>query len=58
MVKIPPGIEDGKKLRIARKGEDSQWGGEPGDLYVVIKVIPHRIFVEMVRMSASLVAFA
>jgi curved DNA-binding protein len=44
VVKIPPGIEDGKKLRIARKGEGSQWGGEPGDLYVVIKVIPDRDF--------------
>ena len=44
VVKIPPGIEDGKKLRIVRKGEDSQWGGEPGDLYVILKVIPHRDF--------------
>jgi curved DNA-binding protein len=44
MVKIPPGIEDGKKLRIAGKGEIGQWGGIPGNLYVVIKVIPHPEF--------------
>ncbi len=44
VVKIPPGIEDGKKLRIAGKGEGSQWGGIAGDLYVLIKVIPHPEF--------------
>jgi len=63
VVKIPPGIEDGKKLRIVRKGEDSQWGGEPGDLYVIIKVIPHRDFfrdgqdvriVRTIRMSEAM----
>jgi curved DNA-binding protein len=44
VVKIPPGIEDGKKLRVSGKGESSQWGGSPGDLYVVIKVIAHPEF--------------
>jgi curved DNA-binding protein len=44
VVKIPPGIEDGKKLRVSGKGESSQWGGDPGDLYVVIKVIAHPEF--------------
>jgi curved DNA-binding protein len=44
VVKIPPGIEDGKKLRIAGKGESSQWGGVPGDLYVVVRVIAHPDF--------------
>jgi curved DNA-binding protein len=44
VVKIPPGIEDGKKLRVGGKGENSQWGGPAGDLYVVIRVIPHPEF--------------
>jgi curved DNA-binding protein len=63
VVKIPPGIEDGKRLRIAGKGEQSQWGGESGDLYVVIQVIPHRDFrrdgldisiVRSIRMSEAM----
>jgi curved DNA-binding protein len=43
-VKIPAGIEDGKKLRIAGKGEPSVWGGNAGDLYVFIKVLAHPEF--------------
>jgi curved DNA-binding protein len=43
-VKIPAGIEDGKKLRIVGKGEPSAWGGSPGDLYVFIKVLAHPEF--------------
>jgi curved DNA-binding protein len=38
-VKIPKGMVDGKKLRLAGKGETSPYGGEPGDLYVQSKVI-------------------
>lgn len=43
-VKIPPGIETGKKLRISGKGSPSPMGGPPGDLYLLIKVEPHPIF--------------
>jgi curved DNA-binding protein len=43
-VKIPPGIEDGKKLRIAGKGETSPRGDRPGDLLVIIKVLAHQEF--------------
>jgi molecular chaperone DnaJ len=35
-VEIPPGVDDGMKLRLTGKGEDGPPGGEPGDLYVVI----------------------
>ena len=40
-VKIPAGVEDGMKLRITGKGEESTSGGEPGDLYVVLIVDEH-----------------
>ncbi|MFA7383921.1 MAG: DnaJ C-terminal domain-containing protein [Desulfurivibrionaceae bacterium] len=43
-VKIPPGIESGKKLRISGKGSPSPMGGPPGDLYLLIRVEPHPTF--------------
>ncbi len=43
-VKIPAGIESGKKLRIAGKGSSSPMGGQTGDLYLHIKVTPHGVF--------------
>lgn len=44
-VKVPAGIEDGKKLRISGKGSPSPMAGPPGDLYLLIKSIPHENFV-------------
>ena len=43
-VKVPPGISEGKKLRLAGKGYPGNQGGPPGDLYFKVKVIPHPIF--------------
>mgnify|MGYP001411140603 CR=1 FL=1 len=43
-VKIPAGIETGKKLRISGKGSPSPMGGPPGDLYLLIKVEPHPVY--------------
>ncbi len=40
-VKIKPGIEDGKVLRIRGKGGPGHAGGPPGDLYLRIHVLPH-----------------
>jgi curved DNA-binding protein len=37
-VKIPPGMITGKKLRLAGKGEQSGYGGPPGDLYIQSRV--------------------
>ncbi|MEK7383403.1 MAG: molecular chaperone DnaJ [Elusimicrobiota bacterium] len=39
-VKIPPGIYDGATLRISGEGEAAPRGGQPGDLYVHVKVKP------------------
>lgn len=41
---IPRGIKDGEILKITGKGEASLSGGVPGDLYVKIRVEPHKIF--------------
>ena len=42
-VKIPPGVKDGSRVRIAGKGE-AGYGGAGGDLYLMISVKPHRLF--------------
>lgn len=43
-VKIPAGIETGKKLRVAGKGGISSSGGARGDLYLLITVKHHSVF--------------
>ena len=43
-IKIPPGVRDGQRLRIAGKGRPGPGGGPPGDLYVRVKVAPHPLF--------------
>jgi molecular chaperone DnaJ len=43
-VKIPSGVDDGTRLRIAGEGEAGRHGGPPGDLYVALKVRPHPYF--------------
>jgi molecular chaperone DnaJ len=40
-VKIPAGAEDQMRLRIAGAGNAGIGGGNPGDLYVVVRVQPH-----------------
>ncbi len=42
-VKIPPGVKDGSRVRIAGKGGEG-YGGSRGDLYLVVSVKPHRLF--------------
>jgi molecular chaperone DnaJ len=42
-VKIPPGVGDGSKVRIAGQGSQG-YGGAKGDLFLVVKVLPHRLF--------------
>jgi DnaJ-class molecular chaperone len=43
-VKIPPGIEDGKKIRIRGQGEPAPRGGAPGDILITVRVAPHPFF--------------
>jgi molecular chaperone DnaJ len=44
-VKIPAGVDDGTRIRLAGEGEAGQFGGPTGNLYVVVSVEPHKFFV-------------
>ncbi|WP_018411467.1 molecular chaperone DnaJ [Methyloversatilis thermotolerans] len=43
-VKIPAGIDEGDRIRLAGEGERGQGGGPAGDLYVQIHIKPHTVF--------------
>jgi len=43
-VKIPAGVRDGSRIRIAGEGGSGLAGGSKGDLYLVVKVLPHKLF--------------
>ncbi len=43
-VKVPPGVEDGTRIRYAGEGDSGRGGGPKGDLYVVLSVRPHDFF--------------
>jgi len=43
-VKIPAGVETGNRLRLSGEGEGGSLGGPPGDLYVVLDVLPDAHF--------------
>ena len=44
-VEIPAGVDSGLRLRVSRQGDAGPRGGDPGDLYVLVKVKPHKLFV-------------
>jgi molecular chaperone DnaJ len=43
-VKIPKGVDDGTRIRLAGKGEAGDRGGSNGDLYLFVSIEPHNIF--------------
>jgi DnaJ-class molecular chaperone len=43
-VRIPPGVDDGGRIRLPGKGGQGPGGGPDGDLYCTIRVRPHRRF--------------
>jgi molecular chaperone DnaJ len=43
-VRIPAGVSDGTRIRVAGKGEDGPRGAPPGDLYVVTRVADSPVF--------------
>lgn len=62
-VRIPPGIEDGKKLRLRGRGEPGINGGPSGNLLVKVRAAPHPFFTRRgdhlyVRLPVSLLEAA
>lgn len=43
-VRIPAGVETGRRIRLSGEGEAGVRGGPRGDLYVMMNVIPHKLF--------------
>lgn len=43
-VNIPAGIANGQRIRLSGEGEPGRFGAPAGDLYVVVRVKPHKIF--------------
>jgi molecular chaperone DnaJ len=43
-VKIPEGVKDGTRIKLAGRGEPGPAGGKAGDLYVRVRVSPHPVF--------------
>ena len=43
-VNIPPGVEDGTRIRLAGEGEAGVRGGPPGDLYIFLSIGAHPFF--------------
>ncbi|MES2752993.1 MAG: molecular chaperone DnaJ [Pseudomonadota bacterium] len=43
-VNIPPGVEDGTRIRLSGEGEAGVQGGPPGDLYIFLSLASHKFF--------------
>ncbi len=43
-VRIPPGVNDGQRIRVKGRGSPGARGGPPGDLYVVVRTGSHPLF--------------
>ena len=52
-IKIPKGIETGKKLRVSGKGVASRSGGPNGDLFVIVEVANHPTLKEKATTSET-----
>lgn len=44
-VTVPVGIDEGYQLRLRGEGDMAEDGGEAGDLYVLVHIVPHELFV-------------
>ena len=44
-ITIPPGVDTGTRLRLSAEGQHGANGGPPGDLYVVLRVREHPVFI-------------
>jgi molecular chaperone DnaJ len=44
MVKIPPGVDDGSRIKLSGEGEAGARGGSAGDVYIDLAVKEHELF--------------
>ncbi|MCL4476113.1 MAG: molecular chaperone DnaJ [Nitrospirae bacterium] len=44
LVKVPAGVDSGSRLRMSGEGEPGAHGGPPGDLYIIIDIKEHVVF--------------
>lgn len=43
-VKIPPGVHPGQYIRLAGQGMPGHGGEPPGDLYLEVRIAPHKLY--------------
>jgi molecular chaperone DnaJ len=43
-VRVPAGVDDGQRIRLAGKGTPGRNGGPSGDLFIICRVSPHAVF--------------
>jgi curved DNA-binding protein len=43
-ITIPKSVSQGQKIRLAKQGQAAPRAGEPGDLYLEMNILPHRLF--------------
>jgi len=43
VVKIPPGIREGQRIRLSGMGEEGKNGGMPGDMYLTVRIQKHKL---------------
>jgi len=43
-VEIPPGVDNGTRIRLSGKGEAGPMGAPSGDLYIFVHIKPHPVF--------------
>jgi len=43
-VRVPPGVDEGTRIRLTGEGEAGARGGPPGDLYIFIHLADHELF--------------
>lgn len=43
-VRIPAGVDTGMRIRLSGEGDAGLRNGDPGDLYIVVRVRPHEVF--------------
>lgn len=43
-LRVPPGVDEGQRIRLKGRGGPGRNGGPPGDLFVIVRVAPHPLF--------------